>query len=85
MIKMDRPDREYLIEVHPALLEKLGNTVENVLEPFYEAGYKVYTVGNDYEPINYLCRGEPQRPQRLEAELDRDTNLILSREDRNEL
>lgn len=85
MINMDRPDREYLIEVHPAMLEKLGNTVENVLEPFYEAGYKVYTVGNDYEPINYLRRGEPQRPQRLEAELDRDTNLILSREDRNEL
>jgi FkbM family methyltransferase len=85
MIDRDRPDREYLIEVHPVMLAKLNKSVDDVLKPFFESGYHAYTIGNDYDPATYLQHATSPRPRRLDAVIENDTNLILSREEKNEL
>ncbi len=85
LIAIGRQDREFLIEVHPAQLQQLGRTVEDVLAPFLAVGYHAYTIGNDYDPDCYLRRTVPVKPQRMQAAIEGDTNIILSREDRSEL
>ncbi len=85
LIEKGRNDREYLIEIHPSRLRHLGYSPADVLRPFGDAGYHAYTIGNDYEPATYLRRIEPARPQRWNGEVVDDTNIVLSREDREEL
>lgn len=77
--------REYLVEVHPVLLESQGFTADDVLALFKSIGYQPYVIANDYEPASYLRRQRPRRPQRLATSIECDTNLIFSSEDRSEL
>ncbi len=85
LIERGRSDREYLIEIHPAQLRRLGHSPAEVLRTFHDAGYHAYTIGNDYEPATYLQRPGLTRPKRWHGEVVDDTNLIFSREDREEL
>ncbi len=85
LLNEGRKDREYLIEIHPAQLAQMGHSVDDVLRPFRAVGYHLYSIGNEYDPDCYLRREVPSRPKRWNGMIESDTNVILSREDRNEL
>lgn len=77
--------REFLVEIHPDLLARLGYSVDDVLRPFADAGYRAYRVENDYDAGNYLWPVEPTPLPRLKGSVDADVNVLFSRTDEEQL
>ncbi len=85
LLKNGRQDCEFLVEVHPEMLGRLGRSADDVLRPFRNAGYHAYAIANDYEATAYLQPSPPCRLQRLRAPIEEDTNIVFSRTDAEEL
>lgn len=75
-------DVEILLELSPAWWPDKSRTPDEVLEPFFKAGFQAYTLSNDYWPWRYLWPNcvEPPRPvtQPLPADVKR-IDLLLTR------
>ena len=82
MIDSLAQDVDILIELSPAWWPDKSRTPDEVLEPFFKAGFEAYTLSNDYWPWRYLwpyCV-EPPRPvtHPLPADVKR-IDLLLTR------
>ncbi|MEM7228587.1 MAG: FkbM family methyltransferase [Planctomycetota bacterium] len=81
-------DVELLVELSPLWWADRTQTVEDVLRPFTERGFNVYTIPNNYWPWRYLWPHDVGRPRRsigaLSANVKRH-DLVLSRRDQDML
>lgn len=85
LLNRGRTDCEFLVEIHPEMLSRLGRHAEDVLTPFRDAGYHAYVLENDYEATAYLQPSPPSRLQRLRDPIEEDTNVVFSRTNAEEL
>ena len=85
LLTQGRDDREFLVEIHPEMLARLGRTVEDVLTPFREAGFHAYFIENDYDATAYLRPDDPKKLLRLREPIEYDINVVFSRTDAEEL
>lgn len=78
------PQAEIIVELSPHWWRESGRGVHEVLRPFLNAGYHVYTVPNNYWPWRCLWPEDVSPPSRLRADLSRLTarvDVVLSRVD----
>lgn len=85
LLKRSRQDCEFLVEIHPEMLSRLGRCAEDVLQPFRAAGYHAYVLENDYEATAYLQPSPPRHLRKLTDPIEVDTNVVFSRTDTEEL
>ena len=85
LLTQGRDDREFLVEIHPEMLARLGRTVDDVLTPFRDAGFHAYFIENDYDASAYLWPGAPQKLRRLRDPIEHDINVVFSRTNADEL
>jgi FkbM family methyltransferase len=81
---------EIAVELSPLWWRNQGKAAAEVLRPFVESGFHVYTIDNNYWPWRYLWPNCVRRPMRLrdESVLTRPMkrlDVILSRVDADEL
>ncbi|MFE6779082.1 FkbM family methyltransferase [Streptomyces sp. NPDC057702] len=77
-----RPDVELAVEVTPARMEKLGFSVEDLLEAMRVRGFHTYRLTNDYRAASYpqaLRRPEP--PRRWDRPISGEMDVVFSRVD----
>lgn len=79
LLTQGRQHREFLVEIHPERLARLGCTVDDVLSPFRDAGFHAYFIENDDDPAAYLIPTAPRRLHPLRDPILRDTNVAFSR------
>ena len=85
LLNTGREDREFLVEIHPEMLARLNHTPEDVLRPFRAAGFHAYVLENDYDATAYLRPAAARPLARLSGEITADVNVVLSREEKEEL
>lgn len=81
---------EIAIELSPMWWADRSRSAADVLQPYIESGFNVYTIANNYWPWRYLWPHHVQRPRRLRdaAALMRPMkrlDIVLSREDSEQL
>lgn len=85
LLTRGRADREFLVEIHPEMLARLGRTVNDVLVPFRDVGFHAYVIENDYDASAYLWPNAPQKLHRLRDPIEHDTNVVFARVEAEEL
>ncbi|MEU9111125.1 FkbM family methyltransferase [Streptomyces sp. NPDC048483] len=82
-----RPDAEITVEVNPERMERLGDSVTELLETMREHGFHTYRLPNDYAPGSYpaALRRSVAVPVRLRGPVAEESDLIFSRVDAEEL
>ncbi len=81
-------DVEILIELSPKWWRDQTQTPRDVLRPLTDAGFNVYSIGNDLWPWRYLWANDVRPPVRVREPLTRRVkrlDLVLSRADRETL
>jgi hypothetical protein len=84
LIRNSRDDLELVIELSPDWWSDAALDVPNVLQPFVDAGFNIYEIGNSYWPWRYLWPRNVPRPRRRRSRLPKRAHrldLILSRRD----
>jgi FkbM family methyltransferase len=79
---------EILVEMSPAWWSERRRTPQDVLEPFFDAGFHAYRIDNNLWPWRYLWPNDVRRPRRIRGPLNRRVkrlDLVLSRLDREQL
>jgi FkbM family methyltransferase len=76
-----RTDLEIVVEVNVERLTRQGKRPEDILAIFSDAGFHAYTVENDYSPLSYLPPYIAKRPERLRVAIERQVDLVFSRQD----
>ncbi|GGU26589.1 hypothetical protein GCM10010259_16540 [Streptomyces daghestanicus] len=78
-----RPDAEICVEVTPERMARLGDSVEELLGTFAEAGFHAYRMAGGYAPADILraLRDGPAAPVRWRGPLVGETELVFSRVD----
>lgn len=82
------PDAEVVIELSPRWWKESPMTVEQTLQPFFELGYHVYLLKNDYSPWRYIWSDSIQPPRRARHPIRSwigQHDVVLSRLDQDEL
>jgi FkbM family methyltransferase len=85
LLTTGRPDLEVLVEIHAEYLAQQGKHPDDVLRPFRHAGFHAYALENDYTSWAYLSSHTPKPPERIRTAIDRETNVVLSRQDADRL
>ncbi len=85
LLTQGRSDREFIVEIHPDRLARLGRTVDDVIKPFLDAGFHAYFIENDYDATAYLWPDEPGKLRRLCEPIEYDINVVFSRTNADEL
>jgi FkbM family methyltransferase len=81
-------DVEILIELSPLWWDDRSRSVDDVLAPFFERGFNLYTIPNNYWPWRYLWPNDVQKPQRHRGSLSANVkrhDIVLSRRDVEQL
>ena len=81
LLEHGRPDLEWIVEVHPKLLEQQGGCAEDVIRTFAAAGYHAYRLNDDFILPNEYPRQAAVAPVRLAEPVREETTLIFSRTD----
>jgi len=84
VIKSGAPDLEILIELTPLWWSKPKPTIEEVLQPFFDQGYKAYIIPNSYLPWRYLWPNMVQSPEKATPPIKApfgQLDLVLSKKD----
>jgi len=76
-----RTDLEIVVEVSAERLTRQGKRPEDVLAIFLDAGFHAYTLENDYSPLSYLPPYTAKRPERLRVPIERQVDVVFSRQD----
>jgi FkbM family methyltransferase len=84
------PEAEIAVELSPLWWSDRTRTARDVLQPFVERGYRIFTIPNNYWPWRYLWPNDVRRPRRLRDESIltkpiKRLDVILSRQDSEQL
>ncbi|WP_280264803.1 FkbM family methyltransferase [Nocardia wallacei] len=75
-----RSDCEILVEVTPKWLAAMGHTVDEILKPLTDKGFRVFRVPNSYAPEDMtVAARHPSPPIPLTGAITRQTDLLLTR------
>lgn len=85
LLESGRDDLEVVIEVAPRRIERAGSSAEKIFDRFRAAGFKAYTLLNDYSLPNYLPPRAVQPPRRLRGPIRTQTDIVFSRVDADQL
>jgi FkbM family methyltransferase len=88
LIRHAPEELEVLVELSPDWWADQTLTVSDLLQPFLDAGFKIYEIKNSYWPWRYLWPRSVARPMRRRAALPRRAHrldFILSRRDAERL
>lgn len=81
-----RPDVELAVEVAPDRMEKLGDSVSELLETMRRNGFHTYLLENDYAARSYpSALRHPRPPVRWHGPITGQCDLIFSRVDAEKL
>lgn len=80
-----RDDIEIVMEISPDDLALQGGTADELIGKFTSLGFNAYSVNTDYSMKSYVRSVQPARPGRLRARILNQTDVVLSRVDRDEL
>lgn len=82
-----RPDAEITVEVTPDRMQQLGESVDELLETFRAHDFHTYRLVNSYASASYpaALQGEPAAPVRWQGGVVKESDLIFSRADAEEL
>jgi hypothetical protein len=81
-----RPDVEFAVEVTPARMEQVGDSIDQLLETMAHAGFHTYRIPNSYAPASYPpALRRPEDPVRWRKPVVDETDLIFSRVDAEQL
>jgi FkbM family methyltransferase len=79
---------EIIVELSPAWWTDRQQTADQVLAPLFEAGFHAYRIDNNLWPWRYLWARDVRRPVRVRRAMVKRVkriDLVLSRQDRQEL
>ena len=76
-----RSDLEIVVEVNAERLARQGKRPEDLLAIFRDSGFHAYTLENDYSPLSYLAPYTRKRPERLRVPIERQADLVFSRQE----
>jgi FkbM family methyltransferase len=76
-----RPDLEIVVEIHPELLEVQGKRVGDLMDQFQRAGFYPYQLAKDFLIASHVRPTLPPRPQRLDAPIEEESDIVFSRVD----
>ncbi|MET8681148.1 FkbM family methyltransferase [Streptomyces sp. NPDC004647] len=78
-----RPDAEITVEVTPARMAQLGDSVDELTETMRVHGFHTYRLANQYSPEGYVSalRHSPIPPIRWQQPIIGESDLIFSRID----
>jgi len=79
LLEATRPDLEVLMELSPERLAHQGKEPEDVLRVFGQAGFRAYSVANDYTAGSYLTQGRQGGPLPLGRGVECETDVLFSR------
>jgi FkbM family methyltransferase len=88
LIKNGPSDLEILIELTPLWWSKPKPSIEEVLQPFFDHGYKAYIIPNSYLPWRYLWPSMVQPPKRATKPIKSilgQLDIVLSKRDQEYL
>ncbi|MEU4234335.1 FkbM family methyltransferase [Nonomuraea sp. NPDC026600] len=81
-----RPDAEFIIEVTPRRLAKLGHSIDDILQPLRAHGFHPYRLANDYTASSYSAAlRRPALPTRWHQPITEMSDLVFSRIDADTL
>jgi FkbM family methyltransferase len=84
IIKDGPPELEILIELTPLWWSKPKPSLEEVLDPFFEQGYKAYIIPNSYLPWRYLWPSMVEPPRKTIGPIKSmlgQVDIVLSKRD----
>ncbi|MGW7403103.1 FkbM family methyltransferase [Streptomyces sp. NPDC054833] len=77
-----RSDAEIAVEVTPERMDRLGYSVDDLLETMRKAGFHTYRLLNDYAPESYpAALSRPVAPVRWRGPVVGESELVFSRVD----
>lgn len=77
-----RPDAEITVEVTPERMERLGDSVDELLATMRAHGFHTYRLANDYAPESYpSALRHPRPPVRWRGPVTTESDLVFSRID----
>ncbi|MFC8569540.1 FkbM family methyltransferase [Streptomyces sp. NPDC057245] len=77
-----RPDAEIVVEVTPERMERLGDSVGELMEIMHRHGFHAYRLPNDYAPASYpRALRRPAAAVRVRGAVEGETELVFSRTD----
>ena len=85
MLDDGRQDLEIVLEVHAGGLNVIGRSPEEVFQPFFERGFNLYSIENDYSAISYLTDHRNPKASRMRHPVRQEMSVVLSRRDAEEL
>lgn len=77
-----RPDAEIVVELSPQWWTRRDMEPADVLKPFIDGGFNIYTMSNDYSPWRYLWPNDVTAAVRLRGPVDSRAarvDVVLSR------
>ena len=81
-LRLLRPDVEIAVEVTPARMNRLGDSVDELLDTMREHGFHTYRLVNDYTPESYpRTMRHPAVPVRWRQPVVGENELVFSRVD----
>lgn len=76
-----RHDLEIMVEINPERLAKQGKRPDDILSIFLDSGFHAYSIKNDYWALSHLPPHNEERPARIRAPIQCETDLVFSRQD----
>jgi len=80
-----RKDLEVVIEVSPKCLAAVGHSANEIVDLFDAAGFHTYELSNDYSFESYLPPRTVSSPIRVRGPIHKQTDIVFSRIDAEEL
>ena len=76
-----RHDLEIMVEINPEPLARQGKQPDDILSIFFDSGFHAYSIKNDYWALSHLPPHDGERPTRIRAPIECETDVIFSRQD----
>jgi hypothetical protein len=71
---------EWVFEVTPAALSVQGNSVNELLKYFHDAGYRLYVIPNDYSSHDYVSLPKTYRLGELNGLPQEQVDIVASKQ-----
>lgn len=74
------PRMDVVIEIDPARLETQGRTAEDIFNIFEQAGYRAYSLENDYSALWYLTPRRAATPVPIVGPIRTQTEVVFTKD-----
>jgi FkbM family methyltransferase len=79
LLEAPLPDLEILVELHPDLLARHGDSIEQIMEQFRSTGFWPFLIENDYTPPALIGTRRPRDPVPVSGSIDHESNVLFTR------